>query len=265
MEELNKRFTLTNEEIKEAVDEGAATYMAIAGKRAASESKFRLILEEHLLCYQDAYGKDGNCTLKIKKEFAQIKVSIYNKGEALNPISTDDLLPDEIDFIDNLKHKMGITTKYEYSNKNGGYNIVSYYAEKKPMKNKTLIYILSAIALATILFFIVSAFSEATQELILTGITQPVFNKMTAIITTVSSWLVLFAVITGIGGMGDTSKVGRLGKTLFGEMGRSYFVGGILFGVIAGLVYMTRDINSTDTDNPLAQIIQLVLDIIPSN
>lgn len=265
MEELNKRFTLTNEEIKEAVEEGAATYMAIAGKRAASESKFKLILEEHLLCYQDTFGKDGNCTLKIKREFAQIKVSIYNKGDAKNPISTDDLLPDEVDFIDNLKHKMGITSKYEYSNKNGGYNIVSYYAEKKPMKNKTLIYILSAIALATVMFFIASALPEATKEVILTGVTQPIFNKMTAIITTVASWLVLFAVITGIGGMGDTSKVGRLGKTLFGEMGRSYFTGGMLLGVIAGFVYITRNVAASGAENPLAQIVQLVLDIIPSN
>ena len=265
MEGLNKRFTLSNQEIMEAVDEGAATYMALAGKRAASEKTFKIILEAYLLCFQDAYGADGNCTLRIKREFAQIKISIYNKGPAMNPISTEDSLPDEVDFIESLTHKFGIVSKYEYLTKNGGYNVVSYYAEKKPLKNKMLIYILTAIALAVLMFFLTGLLPESTQEIIYTGITQPIFNKMTAIITTVASWLVLFAVITGIGGMGDTSKVGKLGKMIFGEMGKSYLVESILLGIGGGIFYMTTVSSNTATDNPFAQIIQLVLDIIPSN
>lgn len=249
----------------DAVNEGAATYMALAGKRATSENKFKLVLEAYLLSFQDAYGADGNCTLRIKREFAQIKVSIYNKGPALDPTNPEDLLPDEVDFIDNLKHKMGITSKYEYLTEKGGYNVVSYFAEKKPIKNKMLIYILIAIALAILMFFLTGFLTESAQEIIYTDITQPIFNKMTAIITTVASWLVLFAVITGIGGMGDTSKVGKLGKVLFGEMGKSYLVQSILLGVAGAVFYMTTVSSNTETENPLAQIIQLVLDIIPSN
>ncbi len=264
MTEFKKKIILSNEEINKIVLDAGKVYLALAGKRATSEEKFNIGLEEHLIACQKCYGDDAIVTLKIRKEFGQIKVYIYNHGPSINPLDQD-TLPDEGNFTEELLRRIGVSTKYEYNSRNGGYNILSFFAEKKPLKNKTIISILVAIALAFLMSFIMTRHPENVSDFIYNSVTLPFFNKLTAIMTTVSAWLVLFSVITGIGGIGDTSSVGKMGKTVLGEMGISYGIEGILFGIIAGLVYFNASATSGEGENPLSQIINLVLDIIPNN
>lgn len=124
--------------------------------------------------------------------------------------------------------------------------------------------ILTAIIAAVLLSIGLRSLPANISSMVMEGFISPFFAKIIAIFTELATPLVFFAVVTGITGIGSQAAVGKIGKTLLcGMMGTYLFIGAVFSG-LAVLFYPLSDKGGAG-GSFIAQIVQLVLDIIPNN
>lgn len=257
MRTFEKSVYLSDETISDFATELKNAYVEIAGKRAINQTKLSLQLEELLLRYRDVYGSETPCVVRLSNRFNQVVVTYSQKGSHVDPLQINEQLFGVYDW---LSH-MNFVPKYTYSS--GGYNVVTFYAEKKPSRNAMLYKMLAALAFALVFCGIMSRFPNAAS-FINTNIINPIFSKLTAVMTALATPLVFLGVLTGITGMGSTSSFGKVSSSLLKNMMLTYVLAAISFTVVCLLVYDVS-YSSGESESIFAALLQLVLDIIPNN
>ena len=128
-----------------------------------------------------------------------------------------------------------------------------------------LISLCIAIALAVLCFFGMQAMPAETSAVVVDILTNVLFGKIIAIFSALATPLVFFAVIIGITGVGDIEQFGKMGKTVLGRMGVTYAIAAVVLLVGCTAVFGTQPTISGSGGSAVEQVIQLVLDMIPSN
>lgn len=251
---------LTNDRIEYFTETITEKYVAAAGKRVGNKTRFSLMVQEILLRFRDLYGTETPCRIVGQKSFGRIIFTVRQKGPQLDPTKGEE----DISYSYDLLARIGIIPKYSYDSRNGGVNVVTIVGELKPKKNAMLKNILAAIIAAVLLSAGLRNLPADISSIVMSGFISPFFTKMITILTELATPLVFFAVVTGIIGMGSQAAVGRIGKSLLSGMLGTYLFAGIVFSGLAVAVYPLSNKGGAG-GSFIAQIVQLVLDIIPNN
>jgi len=267
VELLRKTILLTDEEIMSASEEIAQVYKSVMKKKAEPETKIKLSVEEMLLNCRAASDADTECVMKVTKHFGKVKVDLKSFGSDLNALRENSVYYEYSDYSEAILESFNLKPRYEYRIAERGYNKVSLVYEKPPVKNMFLYMMLGAIALAVGLYLVLLPMSGNPGMFIMTNITEPIFNKLTSIISAIATPLIFFAVLTGIIGIGDVQAVGNIGKKLVLEIMITYTLAGLVFGTLGGITYYTGNIGGSAAaeEGVVQSILTLVLDIVPGN
>ena len=255
-----KELELNNDIIPEIEQEIIDTYKEAAGKRAINLLKLELTVEELFLDFMDSYGTKTPCKVTVDKSHGKIHITYEQKAAQANPL--ENLI--YTDTAANLLTNLDVIPKYSYNSRTG-VNSVHYTPDIKDRKNGTLTNILIAVVAAVLCFFLMKLLPEATQTEIIEAAISPIFSKLMAVMSTVATPLVFFAILNGIVEIGDISSLGKVGKKFLSEMMLTYAVAGLAFTVPEVIIYGIDKTSGVSDTSFVKEIIQLVLDIIPDN
>ena len=99
---------LSNEKIREWSEKAARLYGEQAGKRASSETKVRLAVEELLLKCRTCYGQETPCRMIGKKTPGQISFELNVQGEQRNPVAPEEDMQMSYDIL----ARLGVRPRY---------------------------------------------------------------------------------------------------------------------------------------------------------
>ncbi len=256
---MNETGKLSNDTIAKWVDEAVEAYGKAAGKRADFETGVQLSVEEMLLRIRDLYGEEKQCRIIGRNSHGNIRFEFRYRGEQKDPFE----IPEDELLAYDLLAKLEINPRYKHSERQD-MNTIIMPMKTKPIKNRMLILMLLALVCAIAVRFAIGGISEDAVQYLYENLTQPIFKKMIACITTLATPLVFIAVVTGITGLGDAASFGKIGSKVIKGMGLTYLIAALLF-VIAAFAYPPASAANAEEGSVLGQIIQLVLDIIPDN
>ncbi len=226
--------------------------------------KICLVVEESLLRYQEKFGEAHEFNLYNKKWFSTPKIIIRVKGEPFNPLQNEQddntILSNEV--MQRLLHFDEAKTTYRYEN---GYNeLISYSTrEHKPLKipgGSITIAIILAIAFS----FVIGNLSPEVQSILSEKIISPALSTLTALIVTVTVFMIFFSIVAGICAIEDVTMLSNIGSTVVGR----FFLIDVLIVALTFLISVfffpvmsLVDKNVVD----VSQITKLLLSIIPTN
>ncbi|MBR2774666.1 MAG: cation:dicarboxylase symporter family transporter [Selenomonadaceae bacterium] len=226
--------------------------------------KICLVVEESLLRYQEKFGEAHEFNLYNKKWFSTPKIIIRVKGEPFDPLQNEQddntILSNEV--MQRLLHFDEAKTTYRYEN---GYNeLISYSTrEHKPLKipgGSITIAIILAIAFS----FVIGNLSPEVQSILSEKIISPALSTLTALIVTVTVFMIFFSIVAGICAIEDVTMLSNIGSTVVGR----FFLIDVLIVALTFLISVfffpvmsLVDKNVVD----VSQITKLLLSIIPTN
>lgn len=256
-----EEFVLSNEKIFEISSKCYSFYKdSFNPKRQYGENVVTLNFEEILIQLQSAYGKEAKCTVLYRKSIFGAKVTFIVKGAEINPFALEN---EELSYSRHILQACDVVPDYRY-NRDSDTNEITVELQQKPIKNKMLISILLAVVLAVICRLLLGHLSADTLGMLKESIINPVFSKLTAVITGVATFLVFFSVITGITGVGNSVALGNMGSKLLKAAGVTYFFTAVVLSTTSCILYQVSTISSSG-NNVVKDLVQLVLDMIPSN
>ncbi|MBR0102519.1 MAG: cation:dicarboxylase symporter family transporter [Selenomonadaceae bacterium] len=255
---------LTNKNIGAVIEEIRAFFESSKVPRK-DVLKICLVVEESLLRYQEKFGEAHEFNLYKKKWFSEPKIIIRIKGEPFYPLHNEQEDDDTIlsnAVMQRLLHFDEAKTTYRYEN---GYNeLISYSTqERKPIKipggSITI-----AIVLAIAFSFVIGHLSPEVQNILSEKIISPALSTLTALIVTVTVFMIFFSIVAGICAIEDVTMLSNIGSTVVGR----FFLIDVLIVAVTFLissfffpVMSLVDKNVVD----VSQISELLLSIIPTN
>lgn len=263
----NIRFTdmkLMNKNIGAVIDDIRAFFESSKVSRK-DVIKICLVVEEALLRYQEKFGEAHEFNLYKKKWFSTPKIIIRIKGEPFYPLQNeqqddDTILSNEV--MQRLLHFDEAKTTYRYEN--GCNELISYSTrERKPLKipgGSITIAIILAIAFS----FVIEHLSPEVQSILSEKIISPALSTLTALIVTVTVFMIFFSIVAGICAIENVTMLSNIGSTVVGR----FFLIDVLIVAVTFLissfffpVMSLVDKNVVD----VSQIAELLLSIIPTN
>ncbi len=253
---------LTDENIKDIMNELPPVYFDALGKKAIEETKFVIALEELLLRFRDYYGTENVCDIVLFKNFGKYSIEISVQGERRDYLPCDEDIKLSYDILSRLE----VEPRYVYSHGKVGRNRLIWQSVSKSKKQSAAIPIIIAAVLAVISGIVINFLPASVHTMLTDDFITPVFTKMTMIISALATPLVFFAVIGGIVGIGDVRSFGKIGSKILTRMAGSYAIAGVFAAVGCGLVYgISAQSALAEGNSALGSVVQLVLDIIPDN
>ena len=246
--------------IDSCAEKAESALRSIAEKRIESPVKSRIALEEILLRFRDCFGPDAVCRVKGMKGIGGIRFEVSVQAAPFNPLKTDeeDSLP--VEFLSRLVAK----PRYTY-NERLSLNTVTYSVGLKPRKNSMLIGIGVGVVLAVLTYLLSIALPDEVNEGYLIPLISGLFGKISAVFSALATPLIFCAVITGIGGLGDVSSIGKIGGRLMKRMLLTYVIAMIAM-IALGLPFGLATLQpSSGGGNVFSDLLKLVLDIVPDN
>ena len=209
-------FQVTGLNFSEAVtwlDEELAKTKATEEERRTAQ----LLFEECFSRMEAAFSpaEDFSALLAVRRRWGDISLRLSAKGEAYNPLSGSNELPEE-DGVDAYGFAILLSYKNRlgYSRKNGE-NIISVKVHEADGKQtgKVIAALVSGIAAGLLMKSCLGEAAVRWIDHMIFGSVQEMF--MNALLMMVAP-MVFFAVLSGITGISDAADVGRLGGKLVG-------------------------------------------------
>lgn len=255
---LNSRFVLDRQHIAESIEKLDEILRKETKQTDRDILRTKLTYEEILLnCMQD-YPENTECEVACSKQAKNLKIVFRIKADKINPLRHSD--EDEVAY--NILERVGIGPAYRYRR---DCNIITLNVRIKKKING-LIVIGAAVVLAVITALLMNLLPTDVCNIIDNAFINPFFDKLSSILQAFATPLVFFSVITGIVGIGDVKSLGKLGSKLIKNMFITYAFGAIVVGVLGSIVLGIGDAaHSAGNGDVIKEIVQLVLNIVPSN
>lgn len=250
---------LTDELIDSWGNKVQELYVGAFKKNDHPTMKARLGIDDILIRFREIYGTDTMCFLECYKSSNILRIVISQQGDHINP-----LVIEENDISINILERLDLTPKYTYKTIRR-LNIVTVPLILPPRKNSLLKKLGLAVVLAVLTKIILGVLpGNVGTEYVIPFITE-LFSKMTAIFSAVATPLVFFAVINGISGLGSFASFGKVGNRLLRRMLFTYVMA-MVFMVTGGLIFGLASFGlNAAGNNVFAELLHLVLDMVPSN
>lgn len=265
---FDEKSLLTSDVISSWTSKCGDLYKQYSGKKAVNDSDFKMKIlipiEGLLKLYKETYGTDTECHIVGKKVFGNIRFEISQVGAEKDPL----YLISESEYIYESLSKLSEFPVYTYDKKTS-LNKIVLNTPKKKGTNRTLLYVVGALLAAILIYIILSNFAPTSVDYIYKSVTEPIFKKMVSIIAALATPLILFSVIVGIMGLGDVGSFGKIGGKVLSAMGITYLFTAVIqivvYTIANNIIPMPTYATAKISDDTLKNIIQLVLDVIPSN
>ena len=180
--------------------------------------RFRLAMEEVLLRILEFAGDDPIAvTLLMGKRFGRQSIVLRWTGEPFDPTGTGG---DEDDWSSRILENLGVAPAW---GRRRGVNTVQLRPPKAEGGSRLLLVaasVAAAVALGLLGMLLPADFREAADRVLLT----PVFDAFLGLLSTLAGGLVFLTVASGVFGIGDTSSLNTIGKTMFSRFIGSAFL-----------------------------------------
>lgn len=220
--------------------------------------RYRLSVEECLLRWLEHLGAGKEVSLSAKKVLNSITFILEVEGEAYNPYSEDQ---NEMTFQSNsMLSDLGLMPVYAYKR---GKNQLKFQLNAK--KENAILKLLSIIALAFAVGLLgVYTLPEATLQAINGATVEPLFNALLTILKCIAGPMIFLSVTKGVCGIGNAYVLGKLGKKMLGSYLLVTFIC-ICIGLASFPIIGPALSASSNVGNPVASIVEILLDIVPAN
>lgn len=248
------QFTLSFADIDSAT-EYLTTYMSAHTDDRKTILRYRLMLEEILLKYNERFGAEATFEINEEKRLGQARMTVKIAGSSYNPF--DDNSQDEL--IHRMLSNAGLAPVWAYRH---GCNCIVFPASKK-RKLSDLMLILLAVVVGIVLGIVARFLPQNIISTISDDLLTPVSNTIMGFLSANAMALVFTSVISGICGMGDMATFSRVGKRMI----KYFFVSMLLFSVLglALILPFFKMSNGGTSDIAFNSLFKMVLDIIPQN
>jgi len=205
---IQDRFELTAEEIDRYVE---ATADLLEEKKidAKDALRLRLILEETILKYRDAFTEKAEASLRFSSFFGAFRVSLKVKGESMDPFSGEDFSEASV-MGSLLANSESLSRAWRYR---GGANLVTFTVTRKRRMSQLVTILLGIIIGAAVGSLLTVIIPETAAE-IAQRIVTPLTNAFTGLLCVMATLMCFGAIVLGIVRLGDISTFSNIGKKM---------------------------------------------------
>lgn len=248
-------FTITLSE--KEIDQGSENlYKELTDKygcRTKDAKLTCLTAEEIFLSVRDHFGNDHSVDAVLKKRFGRTFLQICFVSEPFDPRQNNDETSD-------LLSMYGLIPNYIYKN---GKNIITIPVETK--KKSQSFGLLAAVIISTVLIMLTEFFPSLPLRTILAATATPLFNTIIGFVSAISGPIIFLSILSGILAIGDISTLKSVGLRIIKDTLLITALVIILSIIVTSQFYPLSSGSSGNISSDCTAVIQMILDIIPSN
>lgn len=250
-----EKLKLSNENIAQASDLAEKTF-GEWGVDARNILQIRLAVEETLLKYQEAFGREAEFAQKYIRRFKRIRLELSVIGERFDPFDTREEEQSEV--LRGLLANMGVVPAWQYKN---GENLILFTPKKK--KRSQMASLVLSVMLAFLCGGLCRFLPEGIRAFLAGQLISPIFNRFMGLLSAIAGPMVFLSVVWGIYSIGDMAAMGRIGKRMIGR----FMLMTVLLTLPACAVAMPLfSLKAGDGGTfDFSELFQMVLDIVPGN
>lgn len=215
-------------------------------------------IEEALIRWQSHFGEEKSFQLQCGSRWGSEGFTLSMFGERFDPFANEEG-SEELFIINKLLNDLALAPAWNYRN---GQNTISFSLPKK--KKNPLIDLglaaAAACAMGVLGMFLPQSLTAEVMEYV-----TPFYNTFIGMLSAISGPLVFFSVTWSICSIGDTATLGKIGGVVAGRFVGMTYVLLALAVVITTPFFSLNFSDGADTGNGIIDLIQMFLDIIPSN
>ena len=213
----------------------------------------RLMLEEIMYKYRDAFGTDIPVELAREKRAGGRTMVLKIKCDSMDPFSENS----ESELLNVYLSNLGLTPVWKYKN---GYNCIVFSTRVKK-KVSDLVQILIGVVLGFILGFAAELLPADFIATASADYLTPIQNTVMAILGAVATMLIFLSVAGGVCNMGDMSTFNKIGKKMLGKF-MLWMIIFLLVGLLVLIPFFKLD-TAGSANLEVASLLQMVLNIVP--
>lgn len=242
------------------ISEALVQKMLENGVASREVTKSRLCVEDVMRVWAEQLGEDTECRLVSEKHFFRSYLAIHVDGKSIDPTQYEDSLFLSVSNNPNMVNALGLNAEYRYS---GGVNKLMIHSKAKQTNAMKLVIcsLLLALIIGGGLRFFLPDIANQLVEILL----EPLLNTLMKIIRLISVPLVFLSIVCGINGMEDFAAFGKIGKRLIKRIVGMTLVFAVICWSVLSFWYPMSFKASASSGNSLQSLVNLVLDVIPSD
>lgn len=255
--EANQKYQLTNAGI-DAISEAVGAHLLRLKTEQKNLLRIRLLAEEMLLDWQEHFGSDAYCQVKIGKRLGRPYIQLEAAGEMCNPLEKS--AEDYGSYRSRLMANMGLAPVFSYER---GANRLTFQL-KRPKKSPMLSLAIAVLA-AALMGFGGFALPTALRTDILDRVLMPIYDSFFNLLGVIAGPMVFLSVAWGIYGVGDASAFGRIGKRMIGHFLAVVFLIGAATALLSLGLFSLDVVWQGGGVSQLDSLFQMILDFIPKD
>ena len=246
---------------KAAVDEITEKVSAFVDKNKRvlkpEAIKARFAVDEVLLTLCEKYEEKKKVKVVFESKIGYYTITLFYHAEQFNPLKKSDT---EDEWTKQALDMLSQSASYSFKD---GLNQVTFTVPKKRIR--TEVYLVAAVASALLCGTLGNLISPEIRNFIIKyvlNLTSDVFMNLLGVF---SGLMIFLALVNGICGMGSVADFNKIGKTIIARyLGLSFLGGAILTFISLFFFHLERGgvVRGTDL---MDQVLEIVMQIIPSN
>ena len=224
------------------------------GMQRANVLGIRLSIEEALLRWRDhfsAKGEEPVVKFFSGKSFFRPVINIELKGEAVDPLVTEDSGKDAGDWIGTVMANIGLSPRYSYER---GINTLHLRLER-PQINPGVRLLIGIMAGLLIGFLFKGVLPEAEINMLTESFFEPVQDVFFRLLKATAGPVIFLTVLTAICGIGNAALMNMSGKRLIVKFILSSTVMTVIY-----IIFMQMVFSADYVESPLRNTIESVFD-----
>lgn len=255
--EINKKYILDNKTIDE-ISEETERFLNDIKMEGKNLLRIRLLVEDLLLEWQEKFGREAECQIKMGKRFGRPYIQMELEGDTFNPL--DKNTEDYGYYRDRLLASMGLAPIYSYER---GKNKIAFKLKKQ--KSNPFYSLAVAVVFGITVGMAGMLLPDALRAGILDNVLTPVYDTFFNLLGTIAGPMVFLSVAWGIYGIGDTATFGRIGKRMIVHfIGMAFALSS--FGTIVLIPFFQLNfVKQSGGTSQLNSLFQMILGFIPTD
>lgn len=249
------RYTvLSNENIDTRIKE-AEQFLSEASVDSKDMIRIRLAMEEALLTYQKVLGETESFSLRCVKRLGRLRIELSVPGLRYDPFAGEE---EGGEILRGILAGMGVAPVWQY--KNGVNQIIFTPRKRKPSQ---ILLLALSVVLAAVCGGICTLLPEYIRSFLSVQLITPIFNTFMGLLTAIAGPMIFLSVVWGVYSIGDTATLSKIGKRMILRFLLMSFLLALLAG--AAMLPFFPLTGSGGSSFDFAQLLQMVLDIVPGN
>lgn len=250
---MEYKTTLSGAEIDKSSESICAELTEKYGCQPKAAKRICLTAEEILLSVREKFGDDHSVDMVLKKHFGKVILRICFGGEPFDPRYNSGEIND-------LLKMYSLIPDYIFKNDK---NIVTIPAETK--KKAGINGMIAAVIISAVLILLTEFLPSLPFKTILSASATLLFSTIIGFISAISGSIIFLSVLSGIIAIGDISTLKSAGLRIIRDTLVITAAAIILSIIVTSQFYVFESGSSGDISSGGTAVIQMILDIIPSN